>query len=227
MTDLPEAGRRSSPALRLHRPRPLVGYGPTVHALSFRRERATAALSTVEGTAADSPAAVTDTLTDIVEYGRSINTQVEDGTPIIDILGVIVGPEYVINITAVQHLRNEYGESLPENTRAELEAVDELLESVAVVRQFYKTLALQQDLAILSRHLIYSGVTALLVSISMAPVYRTGTVMISPSALAVLVLVAVGVVVAPLALFGAYIIRAAMVACQTLSVGPFVPPGER
>jgi len=138
-----------------------------------------------------------------------------------------VGPECAINITAVQHLRNEYGESLPENTRAELEAVDELLESVAVVRQFYKTLALQQDLAILSRHLIYSGVTALLVSISMAPVCRTDTVMISPSALAVLVLVAVGVVVAPLALFGAYIIRATMVACQTLSVGPFVPPGER
>jgi hypothetical protein len=61
----------------------------------------------------------------------------------------------------------------------------------------------------------------------MALVYRTDTVMISPSALAVLVLVAVGVVVAPLALFGAYIIRAAMVAYQTLSVGPFVPPGER
>jgi len=190
-------------------------------------ERATAALSTVEQTAADSPAAVTDALTDIAEYGRSIDTQVEDGTPIIDILGVIVGPEYATNITAVRHLRNEYGESFSANTRAELEAVDELLESVAVVRQFYKTLALQQDLAILSRHLIYSGLTALLVSISMALVYRTDTVMLSPSALAVIVPVAVGVVVAPLALFGAYIIRAATVAYQTLSVGPFVPPGER
>jgi hypothetical protein len=190
-------------------------------------ERATAALSTVEQTAADSPAEVTDALTDLAEYGRSINTQIEDGTPIIDILGVTAGPEYAINITAVQHLRNEYGESFSANTRAELEAVDELLESVAVVRQFYKTLALQQDLAILSRHLIYSGLTALLVSISMALVYRTDTVMLSPSALAVLVPIAVGVVVAPLALFGAYIIRAATVAYRTVSIGPFIPPGER
>jgi len=190
-------------------------------------ERATAALSTVEQTAADSPAEVTDALTDIAECGRNIDTQIEDGTPIIDILGVIVGPEYAINITAVQHLRNEYGESFSANTRAELEAVDELLESIAVVRQLYKTFALQQDLAILSRHLIYSGLTALLVSISMALVYRTDTVMLSPSALAVLVPIAVGVVVAPLALFGAYIIRAATVAYRTVSIGPFIPPGER
>jgi len=190
-------------------------------------ERATAALSGMEQSATDSPAEIADALTDVAEYGRSINTQVEDGTPITDILGIIVGSEYAMNIAAVRHLRNEYGESLSATTRAEMEALDELLESVAVVRQFYKTLALQQDLAILSRHLIYTGLTALFVSISMALVYRTETVMIPASTLVILVPVAVGVVVSPIALFSAYILRAATVAYRTVSVGPFVPPGGR
>jgi len=190
-------------------------------------ERATAALSGMEQSATDSPAEIADALTDVAEYGRSINTQVEDGTPITDILGIIVGSEYAMNIAAVRHLRNEYGESLSATTRAEMEALDELLESVAVVRQFYKTLALQQDLAILSRHLIYTGLTALFVSISMALVYRTETVMIPSSTLVILVPVAVGVVVSPIALFSAYILRAATVAYRTVSVGPFVPPGGR
>ncbi|MGB9933414.1 hypothetical protein [Haloarcula amylolytica] len=190
-------------------------------------ERATAALSGIEQSATDSPAEIADALTDVAEYGRSINTQVEDETPITDILGIIVGSEYAMNIAAVRHLRNEYGESLSATTRAEMEALDELLESVAVVRQFYKTLALQQDLAILSRHLIYTGLTALFVSISMALVYRTETVMIPSSTLVILVPVAVGVVVSPIALFSAYILRAATVAYRTVSVGPFVPPGGR
>jgi len=190
-------------------------------------ERATAALSGMEQSATDSPAEIADALTDVAEYGRSINTQVEDGTPITDILGIIVGSEYAMNIAAVRHLRNEYGESLSATTRAEMEALDELLESVAVVRQFYKTLALQQDLAILSRHLIYTGLTALFVSISMALVYRTETVMIPASTLVILVPVAVGVVVSPIALFSAYILRAATVAYRAVSVGPFVPPGGR
>jgi hypothetical protein len=189
-------------------------------------EHAETALSIVESET-HPPAAVSEALSDIAEYGRNLDDQVEDETPIADVLSIIIGPEYAINIAAVRHLRNEYGESLSADAQTELEAVDELLESVAVIRQFFKTLALQQDFAILSRQLIYSGLLALLVSVSMTLVYRTDAVMIAESTLTVLVPVALGVVAAPIALFAAYLLRAATVAYRTVSVGPFVPPAER
>lgn len=190
-------------------------------------DRATTAQTIVEGSDTEPGDALIRPLEDIADYGRSIDAQIESGTPVSNVLGVIIGPEYAINMTAIEHVRNEFGESLTPNAREELQAIEELLEFVAIVRQFFKTIALQQDFAMLSRMLVYSGLLALLASLSLTLVYRTGSVTISHSALRVAVPVAVGVAVAPLALFAAYILRAATVAYRTVSVGPFVPPEER
>lgn len=130
-------------------------------------------------------------------------------------------------MTAVRHLRTAYGSELPDAARAELEAVGELLEYVAVIRQFFKTLALQQDFAVLSRLLVYSGLVALLVSVSVTLVYSTDAATLTEPALRVVVPLAFGVVVAPLALFASLILRAATVAYRTVSVGPFIPPSDR
>lgn len=190
-------------------------------------DRASAALSAIQESSADTPPPVADVLADIADYGQSIDSHVQPETPVADVLAVIVGPEYAINMAAVRHVRNEYGAALPPDARADLRAVDELLESVAVVRQFFKTIALQQDFAILSRLLVYSGVVALLVSVSLTLVYRTNSIELSQSMLQIVVPVGLGVVVAPLAVFAAYVLRAATVAYRTISVGPFVPPEER
>jgi len=190
-------------------------------------ERATLARSMVQRDDANPPAAVTDSLADISEYGQSIEAHVEAETPVTDVLNVIIGPEYAMNMTAVRHLQNAYGESLPADAMEELRSLDELLESIAIVRQFFKTIALQQDFAVLSRLLVYSGLLALLASIALTLVYRTDSVTVDPAMLSVLVPLALGVTVVPLAIFSAYVLRAATVAYRTVSVGPFVPPGER
>lgn len=190
-------------------------------------ERATGVRSMVERSGTGPGDSVVTALDDIVAYGRNIDDQVEAGTPVHSVLGVIVGPEYAINMTEMRHIRNDHAESLPPEAVAELQVLGELLEHVAVVRQFFKTVTLQQDFASLSRQLVYSGLLALLVSVSLTLVYRTGSATVSESSLRVLVPVAFAVVVAPLALFAAYVLRAATVAHRTVSVGPFVPPGER
>lgn len=190
-------------------------------------DRATAAVSAVEGADQDAPRELTASLAAIAEYGRSIDERVADETPVVDVLSVIVGPEYATNMTAVRHLRNTYGESIPAEATAELEALDDLLESLAIVRQFFKTLALQQDFAVLSRLLVYSGVLALMASLSLTLVYSADAVAVPASSLRVLVPLGVGVVVAPLAVFATYVLRGATVAYRTVSVGPFVPPEER
>lgn len=190
-------------------------------------ERAESARAMVRRADSEPSAAVTDSLAEIAEYGRSIEDHVEAQRPMTDVLNVVIGPEYAVNMAAVRQLRNGFEESLPADALEELRALDELLESLAVVRQFFKTLALQQDFAVLSRLLVYSGLIALLASVSLALVYRTDSVTVAPAMLSVVVPLAMGVVVVPLAVFSAYILRAATVASRTVSVGPFIPPEER
>ena len=170
------------------------------------------------------PAAVLDYADGIAAYGESIAGSVEEQTPIVDVLDVILGTEYAKNLTATEHLRNRYGEELSEATTDEVDAIEELLESVAVTRQFFKTLSLQQDFARLSRVVAYTGLLALLASVVLALVYRTNSVTIPVQFLPVVISLGIGVIFTPLCIFIAYVFRAATIARHTVSVGPFVPP---
>jgi hypothetical protein len=172
----------------------------------------------------DPPAKLERALRDLAAYGESLDAHLESHAQVNTVLDVILGTEYARNIRAVEHLQNEYAASVPEKIGEEFEAIEALLESIAVVRQFYKTIAVQQDLARLSRLLVYSGITALLATITVALMYRTSSVTLPIQVLPVVVSVAIGIVAAPLALFVAYILRAATIARQTVSVGPFIPP---
>ncbi|WP_050025299.1 hypothetical protein [Halorubrum saccharovorum] len=187
-------------------------------------DRADGVIAAGDGVDWDPPEAFTSALRDIAAYGDDLDENIESNTDLNSILGVILGTEYAQNMTATRYLRNEYAASIPEEISEKLKAIEELLESIAVVRQFYKTIAIQEDLATLSRLLVYSGVTALAAAVTVTLVYRTNSVTIPAEALPVLVSVAIGLIVAPLALFVAYILRAATVARQTVSVGPFIPP---
>ncbi len=172
------------------------------------------------------PAEVTNALDDFVEYGQSIETSLEGNPTVTDSLCVVLGPEYALNMNAVHHLQNEHAATLPDDARTELEAIDQLFESIAIVRQFYKTIALQQDYASLSRLIVYSGVVALVTSISLTLLYQTGSTTISPSTLPLVVTLGIGVIASPFALFAAYTLQSATIARQTTSVGPFIPPRE-
>ncbi|MDZ5809933.1 hypothetical protein U4E84_01010 [Halorubrum sp. AD140] len=186
-------------------------------------DRAAELVTAGDGTDWNPPTALTSALRDIAAYGESIDAQLEANARVNDVLGVILGTEYAQNMTAVRHLRNEYAESLPEEALADFQALEDLFDSLAVVRQFYKTIAIQRDLATLSRLLVYSGMTALMGAIVLTLVYRTNSVTLPAAVLPAVVSVGIGVIIAPLALFVAYILRAATVARQTVSVGPFIP----
>ncbi|QKY20005.1 hypothetical protein B4589_006295 [Halolamina sp. CBA1230] len=175
----------------------------------------------------DRPPELAEYADGIAAYGESISSQVESQMAIVDLLKVILGTEYARNMTATERLRNEYGDRLSESAAAELDAIEDLLEAVAVTRQFFKTLTLQQDFARLSRVVAYSGFVALIVSIAMTLVYRPDSVTLPAQYFPVVFSLAIAVIVTPLAVFIAYVFRAATVARHTVSVGPFVPPEER
>ena len=169
---------------------------------------------------------IDSTLRDFVKYGDSIDGKLESNARVTDVLSILLGPEYAINMTAVQHIKNKYADSLPEEVLNELRAIDELFKSIAVIRQFYKTIAIQQDFANLSRQLVYSGIIALLTAISLTLIYQTNAVTLPETILPIVISLGIGIIVSPLALFVTYILRAATIARHTVSVGPFVPPRD-
>jgi hypothetical protein len=190
-------------------------------------ERANRLGSALDGADSDHPHEVEDYAHGIAAYGESITAKIESQTAIVNVLEVILGTEYAQNMTATEHLRNAYGGRLSETADAELEAIDDLLEAIAVTRQFFKTLSLQQDFARLSRVVAYSGLVALAASIAMALLYRPDSVTVPAQYLPVVFSLGIGIIVTPLAVFIAYVFRAATIARHTVSVGPFVPPEER
>lgn len=190
-------------------------------------DRADGLVAAGDGTDWDPPPKLERALSDLCAYGESLDARLESTAQINTVLGVVLGTEYAENMTAVRYLRNEYAASMPEAIGAEFQALEELLESIAIVRQFYKTIAVQQDLATLSRLLVYSGLTALSATLFVALVYRTNAVTLPVRTLPVVVSVGIGIVLTPLALFVAYVLRAATIARRTVSVGPFIPPYTR
>jgi hypothetical protein len=189
--------------------------------------RAADLLTRRESTDWSPPPEVTSALRDLVEYGQNIDEAVDEQTTVATALSAVIGTEYAVNMVAVHHVLNEHAATFPADVQREFQALEELLESIAIVRQFYKTIALQQDFAQLSRLIVYSGFVALLTALTLTLVYRTNSVTLPPSVLPLLVSLGLGVVLTPLVVFVVYILRAATVARQTISVGPFVPPDTR
>lgn len=173
------------------------------------------------------PAEVTDGVQDVVDYGRNVDGHLDDQSDIIDVLDVVIGAEYAWNMIAVQQFQSEYADQLSVDVRAEFQAVESLLESIAVARQFFKTFALQQNFATLSRMVVYLGLAALLAAISLTLVYRSNSVAVAETTLPLVVSAGIAVIVAPLAVFVSYVLRASTIANRTVSVGPFVPPNQQ
>lgn len=162
----------------------------------------------------------------IQRYGSNIDDGIEEGATMVDVLDIVLGTEYAQNLVATEHVRNAYGDSLSEECADELSNIDDLLESIAVTRQFFKTLSLQQDLARLSRLLAFTGFVAVGATVWITLLYRSNGLTVAASQFPLIFSLGVGVLATPLALFIAYIVRAASIARRTVSVGPFVPPQE-
>ncbi|WP_458204668.1 hypothetical protein [Haladaptatus sp. NG-SE-30] len=163
----------------------------------------------------------------LATYSEFLTDAVRDHDDTVGVLSEIMGSEYAEFMEATRYVQNEFQYELSEPVRSELEAVFELLEAIAIARQFFKTLAIQQDLARLSRYIAYTGLTAFVTTISITLLYKSSSgAYLDPGTLTPVVVLGFGVIVSPLAVLIAYILRIATIAFNTVSVGPFVPPKE-
>ncbi|MFB6155204.1 MAG: hypothetical protein ABEJ22_04860 [Haloferacaceae archaeon] len=199
--------------------------GSTLEERAASLDRNTESMDDLDDDAVDDFASYTAAL---VDYADHLATA-EDSQSTFEVLVISLGTEYADQIDDTRHLQSTYGDRVPGDVADDLDASLELLKSVATIRQFFKTLAIQQDLARLSRRLIYTGVVAVLVTFYLALAYTgSGLSPTLPAAwLPAVVSVAAGVIFAPLAVLVSYLLRVATVTLYTVSVGSFIPPEER
>lgn len=186
---------------------------------AFRRTAGTVPLDVEAG---DDFEAYAQTVTD---YANHLATA--DGLDPSKVFVVTLGTDYADHLDTTRKLRNRYGDDLSEEAATALDDVFALLKAVATMRQFFKTLTLQQELAMLSRRLIYTGVPAIVLTYFLSATYTAASdipTAIDPVYMPLVVTVATGIVLSPLAVLVASLLRVATVSLYSVSVGTFVPP---
>ncbi len=164
----------------------------------------------------------------ITDYGDHLSTADDLDDPF-KVLLITLGTDYADHLQTTRKFRSKYGEDLSDEAVEALDDVFELLKATATMRQFFKTLVLQQELAMLSRRLIYTGVPAVLVTYFLSQTYTAASDLptaIEPSFMPIVVVAATGVILSPLAVLVASLVRVATVSLYTVSIGPFIPPEE-
>lgn len=127
-------------------------------------------------------------------------------------------------IYAARQLKNRYDDELPEEASTAFEDLIDALQLFNVARTHFKTTYLQRELTKFSRQTIYCGVPSVLSAILLGFLYaETGGAAIDPTLLPYVTPALVVVVLSPLALLAAYILRTATMAHRTASVGPVIP----
>ncbi|MFB6072077.1 MAG: hypothetical protein ABEJ88_03825 [Halobacterium sp.] len=124
--------------------------------------------------------------------------------------------DYAGQVEDLERLRADHGDGLPEAAATTIEEMLDLLEYLAVAREYFKTLYFRREFAALSANLVYVSVPAIAaVSFVLLHLQRL------PSSHSLVVVVHV-VSLAPFALLAAYVVRVAAVSRRTESPGHFV-----
>ena len=129
---------------------------------------------------------------------------------------------------ATRRLRNAHTDALSDAAEEALDETEELLMEVDAVRQHFKTLVVERELAELSRLLVYTGVSAVVIAgITILSFRDLPGVTVPRWAILLAISASVTASLTPLAVLSAYILRVATIARRTASFGGFVPETER
>ncbi|WP_049928563.1 hypothetical protein [Halopiger goleimassiliensis] len=168
-----------------------------------------------------------ETYADNVDEYAGIVQEVSSEMPPEKVISTLAGPDFAHHFDRTDELLTERYEHLTADERDALETIAELLGAVTVFRQYFKTVALHQELAQLSRQFIVVGFPALVAALLVPLAYETNPPTVLTSApLEPVVCATLALVAAPLVLVMVYVLRIATIFRYTVTVAPFVPPVE-
>ncbi len=202
----------------------------TVAFISMLGEEIERLASTLEERAREPPGGVppmlSEYVSDLSAYAATVTGVSRRMEPAV-VTSTLAGSDYARFVSRTDELVSDHADQLSEGAEETIDDIGRMLEALAITRQYFKTIAIQQELAKLSRLIIFTGLPALLVAFYVTLVYRTSpTSVLNPDLLPVVVGGAIAVVIAPLVVLLVYILRIATIMRYTVSVGPFAPPVE-
>jgi len=138
-------------------------------------------------------------------------------------LSTVLDANFSTRINHSRWLRQTNDHSLRESTRETLVGLEDRLEQLDVARQYFKTIYIQQELARLSKEVLYVGLVAEFVAIVLLLWVGYGyetllareLLWLSP---------AVTLAFAPLALLASHVLRISTIAARTTAITPFLTP---
>jgi hypothetical protein len=191
-------------------------------------DRAAALSEAVDDRDDEAATAVAGYVRTIFEQAEEVEARLEPHyQSLIDVLIPMMGDGYSRNVVDARRLRREHAGALGERVDAALGQFEELFVSMDVLRQYYKALYVQQELAVLSRLIAYTGLTTFFVSSFVIIAFATGSFLADqPVARELFVSAAAAVSFAPFAILCSYMIRIATIAKRTTAPGAFTPRRE-
>jgi hypothetical protein len=162
---------------------------------------------------------------DVLELTQqTIDALDADDLGLFQTLSPILNDEYSIHIHTIRQLR-ESDSSLDSEQLEALDDLESTLISMNYTRHYLKTLYIQEALAKVSLYVFLTGVPSLLVGYLTILSYDSGPIL-SGLALSLGVSVVMVLVVLPLSILFAYLVRVASIAKRTTTFGTFTPPSE-
>lgn len=141
-----------------------------------------------------------------------------------EVIGVIIDYDDPWQLQVIRRIQENYVDELSEAADRQLDRLEELLQDVHVARQYFKTVHMQQELADLSKVLLYVGFPTLLGGGFVILAYGNLLALeFHPYVYAVVVSATITALFSPFAVLIVYVLRIATVARRTAAdFGPFV-----
>ena len=190
------------------------------------RERALALDATCDGSDDRELRAV------VTRYAARVETEAERASAALadarfgtfDVVSVILDHNDSRDLHVARRIRTEHGDAFTAGLDERFEELEALFEDIHVARQYFKTVYVQQELADLSRLLLYPGFVALLGGGFVMLTYRNLVdASLGRPFLSVLVAATVSFLFVPFTILLVYVLRIATVARRTAAdFGPFI-----
>ena len=164
-------------------------------------------------------------VTDIDDYAGNLQ-QVSNDAPTQTVIAMLAGSGFAHHYKRTDDFQENHAADLTDIEVNQLEAIAELLDTLSISRQYFKTIALQQELAELSQRFIFIAFPAVMVALLVPLLYKTNPPAVLSPHVPLIASASLAVVVAPLVLVLAYMLRIATIFKHTVTVAPFVPPAE-
>ena len=170
------------------------------------------------------PESDTHLIDELPEECSQISEQLGTGSDkLSSVIVPLLGIEYATHIHECHQLNSDYEGDEYEQLHSALEALSADLKNLDIARQYFTTAFLKEELAELSRSLLYVGVLAISLPVALLIQLTTYPTAATPMpAVVVFTLLTVVVGLIPLALLIAFILRVATVAQNIASITPFM-----